>query len=200
MIAQAFFYNAIFFTYALTLTRFYGTKPEDVGGYVVPFALGNFLGPLVLGHAFDRVGRRFMITTTYGVTALLLLLTGIVFRKGLLTAETHTALWSVGFFFGSAAASSAYLTVSEVFPLELRARAIAFFYALGTGAGGLLAPTLFGVLIQSGSRSSLFAGYALAAALMAAAALVAWKFAVNAERRALEDVASPLGAVATRRP
>ena len=194
--AQAFFYNAIFFTYALTLTHFYGTPPERVGSYLLPFAIGNFLGPLALGRLFDSIGRRVMIAATYGVSGGLLLLTGIAFRQNALTAETHTALWSLSFFFGSAAASSAYLTVSEVFPLELRARAIAFFYAVGTGVGGLVAPVLFGEIIESGNRGDLFAGYALAAGLMLGAAATAWKLGVAAERRPLQEIARPLSASA----
>jgi MFS family permease len=198
MIAQAFFYNAIFFTYALTLTRFYGTKPEHVGSYLLPFALGNFAGPLLLGHLFDRWGRRRMIATTYAASALMLLVTGIAFQQHLLTAKSHAALWSVAFFFGSAAASSAYLTVSEVFPLELRATAISFFYAVGTGAGGLFAPALFGWLIETESREALCAGYVLAATLMGGGAWLAWKLGVDAERRSLEEVAPPLSATAHR--
>ncbi len=192
MVAQAFFYNAIFFTYALTLTRFYGVPPERVGRFLLPFALGNFLGPLVLGRLFDSVGRRVMITVTYGASGALLLLTGWLFRAGALDATSHTVLWSASFFFASAAASSAYLTVSEVFPLEIRAMAIALFYAVGTGAGGLVAPALFGALVQSGERTALFAGYALAAALMIGAAAVAAKLAVPAERKPLEEVARML--------
>ena len=192
MIAQAFFYNAIFFTYALTLTRFYAVPAERVGAYLLPFALGNFLGPLLLGCLFDSVGRRPMIAFTYAMSGLLLLVTGIAFARGALDARTHTLLWSVSFFFASAAASSAYLTVSELFPLEIRAMAIALFYAVGTGVGGLLAPTLFGALIQRGSRPELFAGYALAAVLMGIAALAALWLGVAAERRGLEDLARPL--------
>lgn len=192
MISQAFFYNAIFFTYALTLTRFYGTPAERVGAYLLPFALGNLLGPFVLGRLFDTVGRKAMIATTYAASGVLLFVTGLLFRGGLLSAETHTALWSLTFFFASAAASSAYLTVSEIFPLELRALAIAFFYSVGTAAGGLAAPYFFGVLIESGSRSELFGGYAFGSGLMIAAAAIAWKYGVAAERRALEDVARPL--------
>jgi MFS family permease len=192
MIAQAFFYNAIFFTYALTLTRFYGVPPEQVGRYLLPFAVGNFLGPIVLGRLFDSIGRRIMVVTTYAASGALLLVTGWCFREGLLTAATHTTMWSVAFFFASAAASSAYLTVSEIFPLELRAMAIAFFYAVGTGTGGLLAPTLFAWLIQSGGREEVFAGYALGSSLMIGAALVALKLGVDAERRPLEDIARPL--------
>jgi MFS family permease len=192
MIAQAFFYNAIFFTYGLTLTKFYATPPERVGAYILPFALGNFLGPLVLGKLFDSLGRRAMISVTYAAAGALLFVTGACFRQGLLNAETHTLLWSLAFFFGSAAASSAYLTVSELFPLELRALAIALFYAIGTGVGGLVAPALFGILIQSGSRADVFAGYALGSALMLGAALICLKLGVAAERRGLEELAPPL--------
>jgi MFS family permease len=192
MVAQAFFYNAIFFTYALTLTQFYGVLPEHVGHYLLPFALGNFLGPLVLGRAFDVVGRRPMIAFTYAASGALLLLTGVLFARGMLTATTHTLMWSASFFFASAAASSAYLTVSEIFPLELRALAIALFYAIGTGTGGLVAPALFGMLIESNSRTELFYGYTLAAVLMIGAALVVRRLGVAAERRALEDIAPPL--------
>jgi MFS family permease len=194
MVAQAFFYNAIFFTYALTLTSFYGVLPEHVGHFLLPFALGNFLGPLLLGRAFDVVGRRPMIAFTYAASGAMLLLTGVLFARGMLTATTHTMMWSASFFFASAAASSAYLTVSEIFPLELRALAIALFYAVGTGTGGLVAPTLFGMLIESNSRVELFWGYALAGALMVGAALVVLRIGVAAERRALEDIAPPLSA------
>jgi MFS family permease len=194
MIAQAFFYNAIFFTYALTLTRFYGIAAEDVGKYILPFAVGNFLGPLVLGKLFDHVGRKVMIAFTYAMSGILLLITGWLFARGMLDATTHTLCWSVAFFFASAAASSAYLTVSEVFPLQLRAMAIALFYAIGTGTGGLVAPALFGALIQSGSRNEVFVGYAIGGGLMLGAALVAALLGVKAERRAREDIAKPLSA------
>jgi MFS family permease len=192
MLAQAFFYNAIFFTYSLTLSQFYAVKPEAIGWYLLPFALGNFLGPLLLGRLFDVVGRRAMIVFTYAASGVLLFATGWAFQAGMLDAASHTAMWSLSFFFASAAASSAYLTVSEVFPLELRALAIALFYAIGTGIGGLIAPTLFGILIESNSRTELFYGYALSAALMVGAAVVAQRFAVAAERKALEDIAPPL--------
>ena len=192
MIAQAFFYNAIFFTYALTLTRFYAVPAERVGAYLLPFALGNFLGPLLLGRLFDSIGRRPMIAFTYAASGIVLLVTGAAFAHGALDARSHTLLWSIAFFFASAAASSAYLTVSELFPLEIRAMAIALFYAVGTGVGGLLAPTLFGALIQRGSRPELFAGYALGAGLMLFAALAALWLGVAAERRGLEDLARPL--------
>jgi len=195
MASQAFFYNAIFFTYALVLTAFYGVRSDQVGWYILPFAVGNFLGPLLLGRLFDTVGRRVMIATTYAVSGLLLALTGYLFAAGLLSATEQTIAWTVIFFFASAAASSAYLTVSETFPLEVRALAIAFFYAVGTGIGGVAAPWLFGVLIDTGSRASLFGGYLLGASLMLAAAIVVFRFGVDAERKSLETVAAPLSAV-----
>ncbi len=194
MIAQAFFYNAIFFTYALILTRFFGVEPDRIGYSLIIFALANFMGPLLLGRMFDTVGRRPLIVATYGLSGALLLLTGFLFREGMLDATTQTAAWAVVFFFGSAAASSAYLTVSELFPLEIRARAIALFYACGTTMGGLAAPALFGYLIDRGSRDEVFVGYALGAGLMIGAALVAWKLAVAAEQRSLEQIAAPLAA------
>ncbi|HET8552947.1 MAG TPA: MFS transporter [Gammaproteobacteria bacterium] len=194
MIAQAFLYNAIFFTYALVLTHFYAVAPTAVGLYLLPFAMGNFLGPLVLGPFFDTLGRKPMITATYIGSALLLAATGALFAHGLLSATMQTAAWSVIFFFASAAASAAYLTVSEVFPLEIRALSIAMFYALGTAAGGLLAPWLFGALIGTGSRIAVFGGYLFAAVLMIAAAGFELWLGVPAERRSLEAVAAPLSA------
>jgi len=193
--AQAFLYNAIFFTYALVLTRFYGVPAQDAGIYLLPFALGNFLGPLVLGPLFDSVGRRPMIAATYALSGVLLLITGMLFVQEQLSAHMQTVLWSVIFFFASAAASSAYLTVSEVFPLELRALAIAIFFSVGTAAGGMLAPWLSGVLIGTGSRQAVFFGYALGASMMLLAALAAARYAVTAERAPLERVARPLSAV-----
>jgi MFS family permease len=195
MISQAFFYNAIFFTYALILGRFYGVPAQHIGWYVLPFAAGNFLGPLTLGRWFDSVGRRPMIVATYTVSALLLAATGFLFARGALTAVTQTVLWSVIFFVASTAASSAYLTVSEIFPLEIRAAAIAVFYAVGTGVGGLVAPAVFGALIGSGRRSAVLAGYLFGSVLMLAAAAVAWAFGVKAERRSLEEIAAPLSSV-----
>ena len=194
MASQAFFYNAIFFTYALVLTDFYGIRSDLIGWYLLPFALGNFLGPLLLGRLFDTIGRRKMIATTYVLSGVRLALTGALFAGGVLSATGQTVAWTVIFFFASAAASSAYLTVSETFPLEIRALAIAFFYAAGTGIGGVVAPFLFGVLIDTGSRVSLFGGYLLGAALMIAAGLIALKFGVDAERKSLETVATPLSA------
>ncbi|MCJ9701446.1 MULTISPECIES: MFS transporter [unclassified Bradyrhizobium] len=192
MSAQAFFYNAIFFTFALVLTDFYGISAENVGWYLLPFAAGNFLGPLLLGRLFDTLGRRAMIMFTYGMSGLLLAISGYLFSIGVLTAQGQTVAWMVIFFFASPAASAAYLTVSETFPLEVRALAIAVFYAVGTGIGGVIGPALFGALIDTGSRTSVFAGYLLGAALMIAAAIVAWRYAVAAERKSLEQIARPL--------
>ena len=192
MLTQAFFYNAIFFTYALVLMRFYGVSEESVGGYLLPFALGNVLGPIVLGHLFDTIGRKQMIAATYGVSGILLALTGWLFHAGLLTAQTQTLAWTIIFFVASAAASSAYLTVSEIFPLEIRAFAIAIFYAVGTLTGGVGAPILFGWIIATGSSDALFIGYLVAAVLMIFGAIVELWIGVAAERRPLEDVAAPL--------
>jgi MFS family permease len=192
MVSQAFLYNAVFFTYALILTRFYHISPGKIGIYLLPFALGNFLGPLFLGRFFDTIGRRQMISGTYALSAVLLVFTGWAFSSGYLSSATQTALWTVIFFFASAAASSAYLTVSEIFPLEIRALAIASFYSLGTAAGGIAAPWLFGTLIGSGSRRNIFYGYIAAAFLMLAAACVEIIWGVKAERASLEHLADPL--------
>jgi len=195
MASQAFCYNAIFFTYALVLGRFYSIPSDRVGLYLLPFAVGNFLGPLLLGRYFDTVGRRVMISATYGVAGLLLGLTAILFVAGHLDAVTQTVAWTIVFFFASAAASSAYLTVGECFPLEVRALSIAFFYALGTGIGGVMAPWLFGVLVGTGEASAVAWGYALGAVLMLAAAGVALWLGVDAECKPLETVAPPLSKV-----
>lgn len=192
MISQAFIYNAIFFTYALVLTRFYGIAADKVGLYILPFAVGNFLGPLLLGPLFDTLGRKPMIAATYALSGVLLAVTGELFYIDVLDATTQTAMWSIVFFFASAAASAAYLTVGECFPLEIRALTIALFYAFGTLLGGVGGPWLFGVLIDSGSRGDVVSGYLLGAAMMVAAALVTLKLGVAAERRPLEDVAPPL--------
>jgi MFS family permease len=192
MVSQAFFYNAIFFTYALVLMRFYGVPAQRVSAYLLPFALGNVLGPVVIGHLFDTIGRKVMIVATYGLSGVLLAITGMLFRAGMLTAQTQTIAWTVIFFVASAAASSAYLTVSEIFPLEIRAFAIAIFYCIGTFAGGVFAPLLFGALIGTGSRGALFSGYLVGAVLMIIAAIVEAWIGVAAERKSLEDVATPL--------
>ncbi len=196
LVTQAFFYNAIFFTYALILGTFYGVPNERVGFYIFPFALGNFLGPLLLGRLFDSIGRRTMISLTYGVSGVLLAFTAILFDRGMLDATTQTVCWSIIFFFASAAASAAYLTVSESFPLEVRAIAIALFFMLGTAAGGIVAPWLFGYLIETGERTSIVWGYFLGAALMIAGAVTEWLIGVDAERKPLEAVARPLSSVA----
>lgn len=192
MASQAFVYNAIFFTYALILTRFYGIPADKVGLYILPFAIGNFLGPLALGPLFDSLGRRPMIVATYAISGVLLGVTGWMFHAGHLDATTQTAMWSVVFFFASAAASAAYLTVGECFPLEIRALTIALFYAFGTLFGGVGGPWLFGVLIQGGNSAEIMWGYLLGAVLMIAAALVTLKLGVAAECKSLEEVAPPL--------
>src|SRR6059058_495490 len=192
MLTQAFFYNAIFFTYALVLMKFYNVPEQSVGGYLLPFAIGNVLGPLFLGHLFDTVGRKKMIAATYGLSGILLAVAGWLFHAGVLTAQTQTVAWTIIFFVASAAASSAYLTVSEIFPLEIRAFAIAIFYAIGTLAGGVGAPILFGWIIATGSSDALFIGYLVAAVLMIFGAIVELWIGVVAERRPLEHVATPL--------
>ena len=193
--AQAFLYNAVFFTYALTLGDFYGVSPRDSSWHLLALAMGNFIGPLALGRLFDTVGRKTMIAATYAISGLLILCVGALFALDLLTAAQQTAGWILTFFFASAAAGSAYLTVSEIFPMEMRALAIALFYAFGTLLGGLSGPLLFGALVGSGERGAVFGGYALSAILMIAAAVVEWKFGVAAERQPLEAVAPPLTAL-----
>lgn len=195
MAAQAFFYNAIFFTYALVLGRFFNISDDRIGLYILPFAAGNFLGPLLLGRLFDVIGRKPMIILTYAVSGLLLLITALLFVNGLLSATSQTLAWSVVFFFASAAASAAYLTVGESFPLEIRALTIAIFYALGTGLGGVAGPWLFGILIGSGERTAIAWGYAFGALLMFIASAVTFKWGIAAERRSLEHIAMPLSSV-----
>jgi MFS family permease len=195
MAAQAFCYNAVFFTYALILTHFYGIAAAHVGWFMLPFAAGNFAGPLLLGPLFDSVGRKTMITATYIISGVLLAATGGLFAAGLLDATAQTAAWTGIFFVASAAASSAYLTVGESFPLEVRAVAIALFYALGTGLGGIAGPLVFGTLIEGGSRVNILYGYLLGGALMVAAGIVEAVLGLPAERRSLEDIAPPLSSV-----
>jgi MFS family permease len=192
MVTQAFFYNAIFFTYALVLVKFYAVPAQKAGLYLFPFALGNFAGPLLLGRFFDSIGRRQMITATYALAGILLAVSGWLFQQGLLTAKTQAMAWTIIFFIASCAASSAYLTVSEIFPLEIRGMAIAVSYALGTFVGGVGAPFLFGALIQTGSRTALFYGYLIGAALMIIAALVEGMIGVKAECKSLEAITKPL--------
>jgi MFS family permease len=195
MAAQAFFYNAIFFTYALILTDFYHTPADRVGWYILPFAAGNVLGPILLGRLFDTVGRKVMIAATYMLSGALLAVTAWLFSRNMLSAEQLTIAWMIVFFFASAAASSAYLTVSEIFPLELRALAIAFFYAVGTGIGGIVGPLVFGVLINTGSRGSVAIGYCIGSVLMIAAAAAEAVWGIAAERKPLETVSRPLAFV-----
>ena len=192
MATQAFCYNAIFFTYALILTRFYGIAPASIGWFMLPFAVGNFMGPLLLGRYFDSWGRKPMISLTYGVAGVLMCVTGWMFSAGLLSAPAQTAAWTVIFFFASAGASAAYLTIGESFPLEIRAVTISMFYAFGTLIGGVGGPVLFGALIDTGERSQILWGYLLGGGLMVLAALVELKLGVAAERRPLEEVAPPL--------
>ena len=192
MIAQAFLFNAVFFSYGLVLTKFHGVPEHGAGLYLVTLAMSNFLGPLLLGPLFDTVGRRAMITGTYAAGGVLLIATAIGFGMDAFTAWTQTLAWMLVFFFASAAASSAYLTASEIFPLETRALAIATFYAFGTAIGGTAAPLIFGYLIESDSPWALAGGYIFAAALMLIAAAVEAAFGIDAEMRSLESVADPL--------
>ncbi|GIL39212.1 MFS transporter [Roseiterribacter gracilis] len=192
MSAQAFFYNAIFFSWALVLTKFYGVSGDAVGWYLLPFCVGNVAGPLLLGPLFDQVGRRKMISATYALSGILLLIVGVLFARDLFSPIGLAVGLAVVFFVASAAASSAYLTVGETFPLEIRALTIAIFYAGGTGLGGIAAPVLFGRLVAGGERSDVFFGYALGSVLMLLAAGIVVRWGVDAERRSLEDVTRPL--------
>ena len=192
MTAQAFLFNAVFFTFGLELTHLYHVGETRVGLYVLPLALSNFAGPLLLGHLFDTLGRKKMIAGTFALSALLLFITALLFGAGMLSARTQTIAWMAVFFFASAAASSAYLTASEIFPLETRALAISCFYAVGTAIGGSAAPLLFGWLIESGSSWSISAGYALAGALLLLAAGTEVRLGIDAEQKSLESIAMPL--------
>jgi len=206
MISQSFLYNAIFFTYGLVLTHFYDVPGPAVPKFFFAFAAGNLLGPLTIGRLFDTIGRKPMIAGTYAASGLLLAVSGYLFAVGALNAVTQTVLWSVIFFIASAAASSAYLTCSEIFPLEIRAQAIAVFFAIAQicGAAG---PWIFGHLIGDQQRpdpTRLFYGYLFAAVVMVYAAVLEALIGVKAERASLEDIAQPLSAVrgsprATRR-
>lgn len=200
MVTQAFLYNAIFFSYGLVLKVFYHVSQGHLPYYFFPFAIGNLLGPLLLGRLFDVVGRRKMILGTYGIAGILLLITAWLFSIGALSALTQTICWCVIFFFASAGASSAYLTVSEIFPVELRGQAISYFFALAQGAGGVVAPFLFGHLIGGPNnvhvnRGPLSWGYVIGAVVMLIGGIVAWFIGVDSERKSLEDVADPLSAV-----
>jgi MFS family permease len=192
MITQSFLYNAIFFTYGLVLSQFFGVKNTSL--YFIPFAVGNLLGPLLLGPLFDSVGRKAMISSTYLLSGVMLIVTAVAFDKGLLTATTQTICWCVIFFFASAGASSAYLTVSEIFPMELRAQAIAVFFAIAQGFGAL-GPTIYSSLTATGKRGDLTIGYMIGAAVMIIGGIVAALLSVKAERTSLEDIASPLSVI-----
>jgi MFS family permease len=201
MITQSFLYNAIFFTYTLVLGNFYDVDSSQAPLFLIAFAVGNLAGPLTIGHLFDTIGRKKMISGTYIVSGLLLAVTAVLFKADVLTATTQTIAWCVIFFFASAGASSAYLTVSEIFPQEVRAKAIAVFFAIAQ-CFGALGPVIYGALIGEGeSRGPLFYGYLLGAAVMIVGGLVAAVLGVSAEGKSLEDVASPLSAQnAQRRP
>jgi MFS family permease len=192
MTAQAFLFNAVFFSYGLVLTTFHGVSEQSTGLYLLPLAASNFFGPVLLSPLFDIVGRRAMITGTYAAAGVLLLLTAVLLGLDAFTAWTQTLAWMVIFFFASAAASSAYLTASEIFPLEARALAIAIFYAIGTAIGGAVGPVLFGYLVGSGVIIAVAGGYAVASVLMLIAAATELRFGVDAERRPLESIAPPL--------
>lgn len=192
MVTQSFMYNALSFTYPFVLTKFYDVPSSSIGLYILPFAIGNFLGPLLLGRFFDTIGRKPMITFTYALSGILLGMTGYLFLHGYFTSQTQTLAWAIIFFFASAGASAAYLTVSEVFPMEIRAMAIAFFFIVGQGAG-IVAPWLFGKLIET-SATSVFYGYLAGAGFMLVGAMVEIFLGINAERRSLEHIATPLSA------
>ena len=199
MSTQAFLYNAIFFSYALVLQHFFGVSKAHTSYYFLPFAVGNLAGPLLLGHLFDTVGRRKMISGTYLISGVLLAVSAWMFSGGHLNATTQTIFWCVIFFFASAGASSAYLTVSEIFPLELRGQAIAVFFSIAQLFGSF-ASSLYGHLIGGANnahpdRGPLTFGYYLGAAVMILGGVVAAFLAINAERRSLEDISDPLSRV-----
>ena len=188
-IGQAFLYNSILFGYATLLSTFFGVSTADAPYYLVAFAAGNFLGPIILGGLFDSVGRKPMIAGTYILSGVLLLITGYLFEQNQLNATTLTLAWAVVFFFASAGVSAAYLTVSEIFPMETRAMCIALFYAVGTGIGGIIGPQLFAPMVATGKASKVFEALAIGAVLMIVGGIVELVFGVKAERRRLEGIA-----------
>ncbi|HEY6422206.1 MAG TPA: MFS transporter [Pseudonocardiaceae bacterium] len=195
MATQAFLYNAIFFTFGMVLVHVYHIADQDTSYFFFPFAAGNLIGPLVLGKYFDTIGRRKMITFTYCMSGILLGINAQLFFANLLTATTQTVILCVVFFFASTGASAAYLTVSEIFPLELRAQAISFFFAISLLTGGVAAPLIFSYLIGDGTNpGALTLGYYTGAVIMIAGGIVAWLFGVDAEQKSLEDIAYPLSA------
>ena len=196
MVTQSFLYNAIFFTYTLVLTQFYDVSATRVPIYGLAFSVGNLLGPLLLGRLFDTVGRRKMISGTYLMSGVLLAVSAFLFDADTLTATTQTLMWVVIFFFASAGASAAYLTVSETWPIEIRSEAIAVFFAIGTIAGAL-GPAFYGALIGDGSdRTGLFIGYLVGAGIMLIGGVVEWLIGIDAEGKSLEDITRPLTAAA----
>jgi MFS family permease len=198
MITQSFLYNAIFFTYTLVLTKFYGVASTSAPYFLIAFAVGNLVGPLVIGRHFDTIGRKKMISGTYIGSGILLAITAYLFDQGMLNAATQTVCWCVIFFFASAGASAAYLTVSEIFPQEVRAKAIAVFFAIAQGVGAL-GPVIYGHLIGDGSDpSKLFIGYLLGAGVMVLGGVIEVVLGISAEGKSLEDVAAPLSAVRAR--
>ena len=192
MAAQAFFFNAIFFSYGLIVKTFYHVSDQNLPQHLLPFAIASFFGPLTLGRLFDKIGRKPMITATYGIAGILLLITLVPFGMGRLGQLGLGILFSLIFFVASSAASAAYLTVSEIFPLEIRAFAIAIFYALGTLVGGAGAPLLFGVLINTRMRWAVSGGYGLGGLLMLIGAITEWKIGVEAAGKSLESISKPL--------
>ena len=193
-IGQAFLYNAITFGFAQILETFFKVPTGGTGWYYLMIAIGNLAGPLLLAPLFDSVGRRPMIAGTYILSGVLLLGTAWLFHGGVLNALTLTLCWCVVLFFASAGASAAYLTVSEVFPMETRALAIAVFYAVGTGIGGIIGPLLFAKLVGTGKVGDTVLAFSIGAILMILAGLVEVVLGVRAERRSLEDLATPLTA------
>ncbi|MDQ2833958.1 MAG: MFS transporter [Acidobacteriota bacterium] len=192
MVAQSFFFNAVFFTYGLVVKKFFHVTDKEIPMQLLPFAVGSFFGPLLLGRLFDKIGRKPMIAATYGISGLLLAGTLIPFVHGTIGSRGLGICFTAIFFVASAAASAAYLTVSEIFPLEIRAFAIAIFYALGTLIGGVGAPLLFGVLIATGSKANVAWGYGVGAVLMLAAAVCELWVGVEAAGMSLEAVSKPL--------
>jgi MFS family permease len=199
-IGQAFLYNAVFFTQVLVLTKYFDIAPDSAPLFILPLAVGNLIGPFILGPLFDRIGRKVMIAGSYIGSGVLLVGTGLLFQEGLLDATTLTACWCAVFFFASAGASAAYLTVSEIFPMETRAMAIAFYYAIGTGIGGAAGPLVFGSLIEEGTLDSIATGYYIGAGLMIAAGIVEIFLGVEAAGKSLEEIAPPLSEVAEAAP
>ena len=192
MITQSFLYNAIFFTYALVLTKFYHVSNNAVPLYGLAFAVGNLAGPLLLGHLFDTLGRKKMISGTYLISGVMLCFSAWLFDAGVLNAAGQTFIWIVVFFFASAGASAGYLTVSEIFPIEIRAEALAVFFAIAQ-IFGAIGPPFYGFLIGNGSdRNGLTIGYIVGGGIMIIGGLVEIAFGINAEGRSLEEVATPL--------